>query len=252
MIFPLQFGVGVRTYPELHYSNNTMSTTENTKYVFYYEVETSLWKNPFKKTITDELAYAKFRQQNAYHDLKQFVDTNPLTARKLAFNYLRSMIEVMCDSIGKPYQNYWQAVRDLQPLLRADHPLAHQRLCNIQFDDDLLCGVSLTLQVEKDKKHDRVAIFNLGVYDDNHKEEILYDAVYSIVELERELRYYKLAKIPVKTEKIDLSGIGMADAKVMPGLIDWKEFTSTFEGMDVDVVLNTTTIYDRKCELLVY
>lgn len=95
-------------------------STDNTKYVFHYEVETSLWKNPFKKTITDELEYAKLKQQNAYHDLNQFVGDDPLTARKQAFNYLRSMIEVMCESIGKPYNNYWQAVSDLQPLLRAD------------------------------------------------------------------------------------------------------------------------------------
>ena len=59
-------------------------STDNTKYVFHYEVETSLWKNPFKKTITDELEYAKLKQQNAYHDLKQFVGDDPLTARKQA------------------------------------------------------------------------------------------------------------------------------------------------------------------------
>lgn len=84
--------------------NTKQISKENTKYSFLYEVETSLWKNPFKKTITDELEYAKFRQQNAYHDLKQFVDDDPLTARKLAFNYLRSMIEVMCESIGEAIQ----------------------------------------------------------------------------------------------------------------------------------------------------
>ena len=224
---------------------------ENTKYVFLYEVETSLWKNPFKKTITDELEYAKFRQQNAYHDLKQFVDTDPLTARKQAFNYLRSMMEVMCESIGKPYNNYWQAISDLQPLLRADHSLAHQRLGNIQFDDDLLCGVSLTMKVEKGKKRDRVAIFNLGVYDDNHKEEILSDVIYSIVELEREQRYYKLAGISIKTEKIDLSSIGMADADVMPTLMVWKEFTDIFAGTDIDAVIDTTAIYDRQYEMLI-
>ena len=224
-------------------------STDNTKYVFHYEVETSLWKNPFKKTITDELEYAKLKQQNAYHDLKQFVGDDPLSARKQAFNYLRSMIEVMCESIEKPYNGYWQAVSDLQPLLRADHPLAHQRLCNIQFDDDLLCGVSLTMLVEKGKKHDRMALFNLGVYDDNHKEEILSDVVYSIVELERERRYYKLARIPVKTEKIDLPSIGMSNAEVMPSLMDWKEFSNTFSDTDIDAVLDTATIYDRQCEL---
>lgn len=231
--------------------NTKQISKENTKYSFLYEVETSMWKNPFKKTITDELEYAKFRQQNAYHDLKQFVDDDPLTARKLAFNYLHSMIEVMCESIGKPYNNYWQAVNDLQPLLRADHPLAHQRLCNIQFDDDLLCGVSLTMKVEKGNKHDRMAIFNLGVYDDNHKEEILYDVVRSIVELERERRYYKLARIPVRTEKIDLTGIGMADAKVMTSLMDWKEFTDAFADTDIEAIFDTTPIYDRQSELLI-
>lgn len=227
-------------------------STDNTKYVFLYEVETSLWKNPFKKTITDELEYAKLKQQNAYHDLKQFIDADPLTARKQAFNYLRSMIEVMCESTGKPYNGYWQAVSDLQPLLRADHPLAHQRLCNIQFNDDLLCGVSLTMLVEKGKKHDRMTLFNLGVYDDNHKEEILSDVVYSIVELERERRYYKLARIPVKTEKIDLPSIGMSNAEVMPSLMDWKEFSNTFSDTDIDAIIDTTSIYDRKCELLIH
>lgn len=231
--------------------NTKQIPTENSRYIFHYEVETSLWKNPFKKTITDELEFAEFRQQNAYHDLKRFENADPLMARKQAFNYLRSMIEVMCERLGKPYNNYWQAVSDLQPLLRAVHPLAHQHLCNIQFDDDLLCGVSLTMMVEKGERHDRVAIFNLGMYDDNHKEEILFDVIYSIVELERERRYYKLARIPVKTEKIDLSGVGMAEAEVMLSLMDWKEFTRTFDGTDVDAVLNTTAIYDRKCELLI-
>lgn len=148
-------------------------TTENTEYVFHYEVETSLWKSPFKKTITDELEYAKFRQKNAYHDLKQFVDADPLRARKLAFNYLRSMIEVM------------------------------------------------------------------------------FDVVYSIVELERERRYYNQARIPVQTGKIDLSGIGLADAEVMSGLMDWNEFADTFADIDIDAVLDTTAIYDRQCELLI-
>ena len=224
----------------------------STNYAFHYEVETTLWKNPFSKAITDELAFAEFRQQNAYHDLRRFENASPLKARGLAFNYLRSMLEVMCESVGKPYINYWQAVCDLQPLLRADHPLAHQCLCNIQFDDDLLCGVSLNMTVNKGKKHDRVALFNLGVYDDNHKEEILSDVVYSIVELERERRYYKLAEIPVETERISLSGIGMPNAEVLPSLIDWNDFANTFNDTDIDAVLDTTAIYDRQCELLIH
>ena len=94
-----------------------------------------------------------------------------------------------------------------------------------------------------------VSIFNLGVYDDNHKEEILSDVVYSVVELERERRYYNLARIPVRTEKIDVSGIGMADAEVMSSLMDWKEFTDTFADTDIDAILDTAAIYDRQCEL---
>ena len=107
------------------------------------------------------------------------------------------------------------------------------------------------MKVEKGNKHDRMAIFNLGVYDDNHKEEILYDVVRSIVELERERRYYKLARIPVRTEKIDLTGIGMADAKVMTSLMDWKEFTDAFADTDIEAIFDTTPIYDRQSELLI-
>lgn len=127
-------------------------SSENSRYVFHYEVETTLWKNPFDKSVSDEAGYIKERCLNAYHDLKKFSHEDLLAARSLAFNYLRSMLEVLCESIGKPYCNYWQAVRDLQPLLRADHPLAHHRVGIIHFDDDLLCGVSLTMMVEKGKK----------------------------------------------------------------------------------------------------
>ena len=231
-------------------SKNNVSP-ENTRYVFHYEVETTLWKNPFNKAITDEAEYIKERCRNTYHDLKQFTNEDPMAAREQAFNYLRSMLDVLCESIGKPYSNYWQAVRDLQPLLRADHPLAHQRVGIIQFDDDLLCGVSLSLMVENGKKHDRVTIFNLGVYDDGHKEEILSDMVYSIVELERERRYYQLAIVLIETEKVDLSDVGMDKIEVIPGIMDLKDFLDAFSGTDVYETIDPTPILDRQCELLV-
>ena len=224
---------------------------DNIRYSFHYEVETILWKNPFDKSVTDEVEYIKERCRNAYHDLKKFSHENPLVARGQAFNYLQSMLEVLCESIGKPYSNYWQAVRDLQPLFRANHPLAHQRVGIFQFDDDLLCGVSLTLVVEKGKKHDRVAIFNLGVYDDAHKEDILSDVVYSIVELVRERRYYQLAKVPIETEKVDLSGVGFDKIEIIPGIMNLKDFNKTFGGVDFYDVIDTTPIYDRQCDLLI-
>lgn len=224
---------------------------EHTRYVFHYEVETTLWKNPFDKSVTEEGEYIKERCKNAYHDLKKFSHEDPLVARKQAFNYLRSMLEVLCESMGKPYSNYWQAVKDLQPMLRADHPLAHQRVGNIQFDDDLLCGVSLTLIVEKGKKHDRVAIFNLGVYDDDHKEEILSDVVYSIVELERERRYFQRARVPIETISVDLSGVGMGKTVIIPSIIDLKDFNETFGGADIYDTIDPTSIYDRQYELLI-
>lgn len=225
---------------------------EHTRYVFHYEVETTLWKNPFDKSVRDESEYIKERCQNVYHDLKKFTHEDPLEARKQAFDYLLSMLEVLCESIGKPYSNYWQAVRDLQPMLRADHPLAHQRVGNIQFDDDLLCGVSLTLIVEKGKKHDRVAIFNLGVYDDDYREEILSDMVYSIAELERERRYYQLARLPIEAEQVDLTGVGLNNIEILPGIIEMKDFKETFRGTDVSDVIDTTPILDRQCELLIH
>ncbi|MBR1550651.1 MAG: hypothetical protein IJ634_08470 [Bacteroidales bacterium] len=226
--------------------------TEEARYVFRYEVETMLWENPFDKTVIDEAEYIKERRKNAYHDLKRFSNEDPLVARRQAFSYLQSMLEVLCESIGKPYCDYWQAVKDLQPLLRADHPLAHQRVGIIQFDDDLLCGVSLTMIVEKGKKRDHVAIFNLGVYDDEHKEDILSDVAYSIVELERERRYYQLAQIPKETERIALAGIGMPDVEVIPSIMDWQDFSNTFCGIDIDDIIDTTTILNRQCEPLIY
>ena len=224
---------------------------ENTRYVFHYEVETTLWENPFDKSVSDEAEYIKERCQNAYHDLKKFSHEGPLEARRQAFNYLRSMLEVLCESVGKPYKNYWQAVRDLQPILRADHPLAHQRVGIIQFDDDLLCGTSLSLMVDKGRKHDRVALFNLGVYDDDHKEEILSDVVYSIVELERERRYYQLARVPIETEKVDLSGVGMDEIEIIPGIMDLNDFNKTFSGADVYDAIDAPPIHDRRYELLI-
>ena len=252
----MQFGVYDSYTPNCFYKypnimcKNSISS-ENTRYVFHYEVETNLWKNPFNKSVTDEDEYIKERSRNAYHDLKKFIHEDPLEARKKAFNYLRSMLDVLCESIGKPYCNYWQAVRDLQPMFRADHPLAHQRVGIIQFDDDLLCGVSLTLMVEKGGKHDRVSIFNLGVYDDDRKEEILSDVVYSIVELERERRYYQLARVPIETVTVDLSDVGLDNIEIIPGIIDLKDFNETFNGTNVLEAIDSSPVYDRQCEILI-
>jgi aminoglycoside phosphotransferase family enzyme len=97
-----------------------------------------------------------------------------------------------------------------------------------------------------------VAIFNLCVFDDDHKEEdILYDVAYSIVELERERRYYKLCSIPVNSEKIDLIDIGLPVVEVIPSLMSWQEFPDTFRKIDIDDTIDTTDIYDRLFEKLI-
>lgn len=220
-------------------------------YSFLYEVETFLWKYPFDKTISDELEYSKFRHQNTYHDINKFAYADPLKAREKAINYLRNMIDVLCESLDKTFKGYWQAVKDLQPLFRAEHPLAHRKFCNIQFDDDLLCGVSLTMNVEYKNLSDRLTIFNLGRYDDSHKEDTLYDVIHFIVELERERKYYKLAKIPVSTETIDLTDIGMAETEVMPSIMDWREFSETFAETNIDLVFDTEAFITRQREPLI-
>lgn len=134
---------------------------------------------------------------------------------------------------------------------RVDGLTAMHKNNNVKVEKGIKCGELPTRTLAHQRKHDRMTLFNLGVYDDNHKEEILSDVVYSIVELERERRYYNQARIPVQTGKIDLSGIGLADAEVMSGLMDWNEFADTFADIDIDAVLDTTAIYDRQCELLI-
>jgi hypothetical protein len=44
----------------------------------------------------------------------------------------------------------------------------------------------------------------------------------------------------------------MADAEVISSLMDWKEFTDTFADTDIDAIIDTTSIYDRKSELLIH
>ena len=54
---------------------------KNDKYKFHYEVESCLWKDPFDKSVTDEIEFAKHERANEYHEIKHFDDANPLVAR---------------------------------------------------------------------------------------------------------------------------------------------------------------------------
>ena len=82
--------------------------TQNTKHVFHYDVETLLWKNSFNNAETDELEYAKQRQQNTYHHLKRFSNANPLEAGKLVEKHTLGLkAAIVAKSV--PYANFTYA-----------------------------------------------------------------------------------------------------------------------------------------------
>lgn len=237
---------------------------KNDKYKFHYEVESCLWKDPFDKSVTDEIEFAKHERANEYHEIKHFDDANPLVARYKAVNYFKSMIDVLCESVGKPYENYWKAVSDLQPLFRADHPLAHKKIGNFQFDDDITCGVSLTMRVEHGNKKDRLNLLDLGIYDDNMKYELFTGLVYSLVEQGRECDYYYKYWANNKDKNFDLDfelevtdlylndigipehlGIVMFHGNLHPDIIDWVKFLHDFKGNNINELPDADWIMDR-------
>jgi len=216
---------------------------------FNYIVETLLWKSPFDDINDDLTEYLNAKKEKYYIGRKIFCENDPFCAREKALSFCQSMIEVLCESIGVEYKNYWQSLCDLQPMLRAEHKFAHVRVGGMSFDDDMMMGIRIILQVKNGNDNDNMEIFSLCRYGDDRREEILENIVGNIVELDREVRYYHMAEIDLhESRTFDFNPIGLPEMNLLPTLFDFDDFLENFNGCSIDECVDFNRIMDRSLE----
>lgn len=215
---------------------------------FLYTVTTRLWKSPFIKGNDEIEGYLKAKRENAYSDSRTFYDEdNLLVARQQSMNYCSSMIEVLCESVGTEYRDYWQALVTLQPLLRADHELAHMRTGLMEFDDDMFMGISITFRVQNGDKSDEMEIFSLPCYCEDHREEIYEAIVYNVIALERESFYIQCSGINLNgAHTVDFTRIGLTKILLLPTLFDMNGFLAFYGDFKVDEWLDMNLLNEYR------
>lgn len=204
--------------------------------LFSYIVTTRLWKSPFENEDRSIGDYLDAKRKNAYFDCRTFSDdADPLVARQQAMSYCRSMIDVLCESIGTKNRDYWQALVELQLLLRADHKTAHLRTGLMEYDDDMFMGINITFRVQNNKRTDEMVIFSLPCYQEDHREDVYETIVYNIIALERETTYLQNAKITLNNvQTVNFCSIGLSSIQILPTPLDMSGFLAFYGDFKVD------------------
>ncbi|APG65129.1 hypothetical protein LPB136_07095 [Tenacibaculum todarodis] len=83
---------------------------------------------------------------------EEFKDKNPKVARKKAFDYFKSLVEVLLESKGITYQNDKQAEYDLKVFFESNRIENHPILPHVSYnlDNDKLITISFSTKVKPD------------------------------------------------------------------------------------------------------
>ena len=92
---------------------------------------------------------SSFKEDELINIYKEFRNKNVLQARKEAFNYFKSVIEVLLESKGLEYQDDTQAEKCLQEFYSSNMKERHPKLSYVLYDndEDKLLTISFTTDV---------------------------------------------------------------------------------------------------------
>lgn len=97
---------------------------------------------------------------------KEFKNKNAGIARKEAFSYYKSMIEVLLESKGLQYKNLQQAEEDLKDFYNSNNIIQHPKLLGISYNNDV--DKLLTISFTSDEIPPYITKTGIKIYDEEY------------------------------------------------------------------------------------
>jgi len=134
---------------------------------------------------------SSFKEDELINIYKEFRNKNVLQARKEAFNYFKSVIEVLLESKGMEYQDDTQAEKCLQEFYSSNIKEPHPKLSHILYDndEDKLLTISFTTDVSPYITKTEIKIYSeeYVIKAIGYGSEIIYSKIKENLEIEKQL-----------------------------------------------------------------
>ena len=184
----------------------------------HYLVHGLFWKEQMHNA-----SYLKARKNNLCSINKTFSDADLYKARKEAFAYYQSLIDVLYDAFGDSYTTDQQARIDLQTFLHAGCSTAVTCIGKMTFDDNLFNEIAV-YWVNGSKKRLVHGIWYRPKEKLHQPDELLAMMGSNLI---KEHAYYERYNLPIEDETLcDMTDLNLGFQFVLPTPFDWDGFNN--------------------------
>ena len=185
----------------------------------HYLVHGLFWKKQMRNAN-----YLEAKKDNLCSINKTFEDDDLSKARKDAFAYYQSLIDVLYETLGESYMTDFQARIDLQTFLHAGCSKSTARIGKMAFDDNLFNEIAVywVNGTEKRLIH--------GIWYRPKEKQHQLDEQLALMgsNLIKEHAYYERHHLPIEDETLcDMTDLNLGFQFVMPTPFDWDGFSET-------------------------
>jgi hypothetical protein len=204
----------------------------------YYTVQSKFWRRKIGDKLENLLNSVDYSDA-LVGTKKEFHNTSPIEARKQAFNYYQSIIDVLYDGLNKEYKDDCQARIDLQYYLDSDNDIELGNTTKFKITDDFLNGIEIYMIVDKplkgieSKANNKYCIHGIRYID--YPDRLDGDLIETLKNLFVENQYYEHYDYPTENEKVlkHFEPIGGNAEFYLQTPFDWKIFMKEFDGQDL-------------------
>ena len=204
----------------------------------YYTVQSLFWR----RKIGNKLG--KLINNIDYSDAlvkmkKEFHNSSPIEARKQAFDYYQSIIDVLYDGLHKKYKDDYQARIDLQYYLNSNNDIELGNTTKFKITDDFLNGIEIYMTIDeplkgkKSRSDNRYCIH--GIHYIGYPDRLDEDLIVVLKNLFRECRAYTEYNYPTKNQTIlnHFEPIGGNTEFYLQTPFNWDNLITEFKGQKI-------------------
>ena len=195
----------------------------------HYLVHALFWKGQMHNTN-----YLGAKKDNLCIINQTFEDADLSKARKEAFAYYQSLIDVLYEALGDSYTTDFQARIDLQTFLHASCSIAKTRIGKMAFDDNLFNEIAVYWVNGTEKR----LIHGIWYRPKDEQQQLDEQLALMGSNLIKERAYYEHHHLPIEGETLcDMTDLNLGFQFVLPTPFDWDGF------VEENLAKDTQTIY---------
>lgn len=204
----------------------------------YYTVQSQFWRRKIGDKLENLLNGVDYSDALVKTEI-EFHNSSPIEARKQAFNYYQSIIDVLYDGLNKEYKDDAQARIDLQYYLNSNNEIELGNTSKFKMSDDFLNGIQVYMVVDKPlngielKVNNEYCIHGIRYLD--YPDRLDADLIDTLKNLFLESKYYEESDYPTGNQNVlkHFEPIGGDAEFYLQTPFDWDNLMKEFEEQDL-------------------